>query len=292
MKALKLLFGLFFCFLISSAINMAYDIQTDPKENITINILNGRHQILSNGDLESHISMSLILSHNYNYSHKNMTIKFFPNEILHGHTSLPIKNITSSICAEVYGIEDPLGHSGRCGKLISSKNFTQLLGWGDDYNGTKFNYTSYFTTFEPQNSDRSYYIYSINYTTPKFIFKQGNYKVALLTLTNLNNVDHEKIHNSIILSESYDFPVFIPKDAKIARIYEGNGNYSWAYIFEGIGDKIIWYQNEKEIRAEQEALQNKYTFIGALLGLFVSVIAILIQDGLVKDRINANKKKR
>ncbi len=261
---------IFFLF-VNSAI--AYQIEI-LHNNGEITKIYGHNFIAPNGTLSSNILVNFETPPNNTSKSKEITIHFTASESYNKNVS---PNITFAICPYFSStIKDDriLFPDINCSKI---------------YNLSMVSYhVPYTFTFNPEiSSYKNYYILIINYTQPNFIFSQGDYKVAWLALRNMRDIDDNYIINSLVLPTDQDIPRFIP-DASAERVDYLNNTYRWAFRFIGKGDKIIWYQNDKELREHEYSLVG----LGALLGLFVSIIAILIQDGIVQDRIKANKKKR
>ncbi|NOZ76450.1 MAG: hypothetical protein GXO65_01980 [Euryarchaeota archaeon] len=255
----------------------AYSIQIwndgyGPNIRPEINSIYGVHVIQENGDLSSDVWMFFIVPKNFTDKRDDLTISFHPWEHIQNENG-PIKINEILICDKPYGdggwsydrgyhepCDEPYNYS------ISKRERADNLK----------NYFNYDITFSPKKSDQKLqqFVFKVNYTTPHFIFKQGDYSVAWLDYPNMQNKNFPII-NSLLLPTQYDIPRFIPEADRIEMVsyYEGDDRfYRWAFVFRGGDDKIVWYSNDKELKENEREQQLFYTVLGAVIGLFIATI--------------------
>ena len=263
----------------------SYSISTAWQEDMIIERIIGTNVINRQGDLISNVFMEFYISPNYTSKHSYIEIYFEPWEPIH---SEPIKNISIKVCdyPSHLGWNWDGSFSLECNKSYDY-NFSELITRERAHiheGEIKLkNYKDYKINFTPKKiKGYQRFIFLINYTLPNFTFKQGDYYVAWLSLPNMDD-EKIKIENSIVLPSKEDIPRFIPTAKKIDRIsYEEKTKifYRWAFIFEGSGDKIIWYLNDKEIKENEIKLQNKYTWKGILIGFLLSILGAIFLPSL------------
>jgi len=255
-----------------------YTISTDCCFNygkVNIESIKGANFITKSGNLDSKIWVSFNVSPNYSVNHQYVGISFKP---LERKDNEPITKISIAICDEVgFGWNYVIGFTGKCNKSYryNLSNYTREENFMHEGKIEKRNYTEYMITFVPEKTEKSQkFIFLINYTSPNFVFKQGDYYVAWLNLLCMEDID---IENSIILNSQEDIPRFLP-DAKYERYFYMENEkvfYTWGFIFEGTGNKIVWYQNEKELEEKEIKMQEDFTNKGVWRGFWLSLIVAI-----------------
>ncbi len=278
----KLLFASFMFLLLLLTVNSvkAYSIHTSWQEDVSIESINGAHVITTQGNLESKVWMSFNIDGNYTAKHPSITIYFAPFE--HSNNA-PITNVSVTICdrPQGYGSRYDTGYSGACSVYYPFDTSTYKREGYFVSNGIPYltNYTEYQFTFVPAETEHwQGLIFAINYTVPSFIFKQGDYSVAWLSLQNMQDKPYQ-VTNGIFLPTKDDIPRFLPDAQKTLRysyIEDGKLQYRWGFVFEGGNDQIIWYWNEAETQAKVQRLQEKYTNTGIRIGFFLSLILAIV----------------
>jgi len=238
------------------------DIDVPYEEDANITSIRGDHFIKKNGDLESNINVRIYLPSNYSAKHHNITIRFFPWE----HTTMkPVENVS-------------VANEGKIPCKRYFKNYTEPKPFRNEEGKRELlNYTKYYITFVPEKTESwRFFEFEINYTTPKFIFEQGDYYVAWL---NFPNMEGKSMENTIALHSEEDIPRFLPDAKRIMRpsVDEYEKNQSrWAFLFEGTEDIMIWYWNEERVKEREQKLRRDYTIFGAILGFIGSFIVAML----------------
>lgn len=282
----KTLFNLFLIvgliLLIPSSIE-GYEIGIDNWRNeIFSEYVNSINIITNENGLDTKLFYIFGVDSSYLDKNNNITIHFSPWESI---TNKPIQNISIKICEKTsggYSWNFETGYSSECNKTfvynISSEKRESYFINNEDI--SILNYTIYTITFIPENISWGRYILLIDYTTPNFVSKEGDYYTAWLRFPNMGDKTQRPIENALVLPSKEDIPRFIPDAKRIEKTvyFEGNKPFlRWVFVFEGAGDKIVWYQNEKEIKENEENLQWKYLKLSLLFGGIFSLIFLFFE---------------
>lgn len=276
----KLMFAFLIAIIIISVNVSGYSVSIWPDE-AKIESVYGTNVIQTNGDLKSNVWMLFNIPYNFSSIRDNITIYFEPWERIDNE---PIKYNEIMICDDFgnIGWNIDTGYDKPCNETYNysiSKDERQrnFISQGQVYLG---NYSEYRITFTPKRSDTwQSFVFRIKYTVPNFIFKQGDYYVAWLNYPNMQN-KYFQIKNTLVLPTKEDVPRFIPDAQEIERVgYLDNDRifFRWAFVFDGGGEKIVWYSNDREIREKEEELQSKYTWIGIAIGLVITIILLFFE---------------
>lgn len=257
----------------------AYHVDVWPPK-VQIQSVYGTHVIQYNDDLKSNVWMIFYTPQNFTDGKKNITISFGPSEWM---TNKPIKDISFEVCdkPDGYGWNYDTGYSGPCNISYNYSITQNLRERNFIYQGEIYpeNYSTYQLIFTPKESNQwDGFVFRVKYTTPHFISKQGDYSVAWLNYPGMENKDFS-IENYLVLPTKDDIPRFIPEAKKISKApYFINGNifYRWVFVFEGTDDKIVWYWNDKSIKKNEIKLQEKYMYMGAIIGALIGLITAII----------------
>ncbi len=270
----------------------AYEIYVaEESEYLRFEDIKGANLITLEGNLESNILAILYVDDDYLKNHLEVDISFDPWERM---TSAPIEEFSVNICrlGNQYGFDWQTGFPMK--DCLEKYNYTLTTSNNNRYyvsNGKLElkNYPNYRIHFNPEfNTSGERFAIIIYYKTPTFIFEQGDYQVANLFLPNMKE---KQIENSIVLPAESDIPRFLPnaKESKREPYHVGDKIfYRWAFIFEGDGDKTIWFWNDKEAKAAQNRTNRNNLILGAILGFIASIIAGVITYYLSK-RLEENK---
>ncbi|ODS39634.1 MAG: hypothetical protein A7316_04935 [Candidatus Altiarchaeales archaeon WOR_SM1_86-2] len=259
-----------------------YEIEKTYSENHTVNSIFGIHTLTKNGSLESSICMNFQLVDTDSDKRPQKEIDFIPWD---RPENIPEPSVLICECS-----------SGGCCSIIDNHlNYEckRIYPYNFSYNFSNV----YRITFVPEKTEKEaqYFAIMINYTLPDFTIKQGDYNVVRLSLKNhLKYLDTKgkPIQNIIVLPSQDDIPRFLPDagDIRIVKYRDENGNNlnRWAFVFDGSGDKIIWYWNEKKIK-EREIINNlTYLGMGFLLSLLAGTIVYLSLGRNPKDFFRIN----
>jgi hypothetical protein len=277
MKIIRINLCLFLVLVIFSSFVSSYAFR--PSYNIGgryvfTNSISGSH-IIYDKDLHSKLYAEIAIEGDYISKWQNITMSFSPFE---EGTSLPIKDLQISICktdGNFYRNEHQ-GFTEGCVEFynysIEHSSWLKKVIYEDGWITRNFS-EFYEITFQPQNSSLPQsFIVVINYTTPQFVYKQGDYYVGKIAITDAPSA--EKIENIVILPSAYDIPRFWPENAEMKRLsYEEDGKVQvrWAYFFKGPQTQIFWYQNTEELRKAETKSQILYLVIGTVAGFILSL---------------------
>lgn len=240
-------------------------------KNIEIEDVYGTHTITKEDSLESEVVIKFdVTSDSYLY----VTMYFIPWEHMN---NAPIENVHFALY-ESENYDGCPAHSGciaerdRYNCNISNTTRERLfVREGFVY---RQNYSQYYIHFVPKTNKTQNFLLLINYSMPNFIFKNGDYSVAWLNLPDMKDKGYT-VANTMILPSEDDVPRFFENADEINRhYYNDNGKwvYRWKFTYVGGEDIILWYLNDQEIKEREEALQNKYMFMGVILGFVLTQI--------------------
>ncbi|MFH1181383.1 MAG: hypothetical protein V1702_00325 [Candidatus Woesearchaeota archaeon] len=269
----------FLILLLIPAYVQAYEISSGW-DDLKINDIQGSHVIEKNGDLSVRLSVSFGFDGDYIKQHPMAYFNFGPHEFM---TQGPIQNLKIALCSQqmVSAWDYITGYAAECDSSYRLNVSNGTWERAFVYNGEPYlrNYTDYTISFIPnETDDAQYLILLINYTLPNFVIKQGDYYIAWLTFPNMKNKDYQ-VSNSLVLPTKDDIPRFIPDaiDFNTVPYVEGDKIfYRWVFVFSGGDNRIVWYSNEKELQQKQLSLQEHYTWKGAWIGFFFSLLTAAI----------------
>ena len=276
-KILIVLFTIIICTNFSYAYNINLPQSSLGWVSFNTGSLLSQHVIKNNGELDSKIIFDLGIQYaNYTKGYPNITFYFDPYE---QDYNLPTNSFFILICTDNFSSNSYDIDKTECGENSTNIQFVQenLSGlrpyFSDNSNGHFQNYTDYSITFSP-NSPSSRVIINIRYSTPSFVYKQGDYETISINFPEMQNIQNQM--NYLVLPTSGDVPIFLPDATKteIVAVKE-NGLFSnrWAYRFDTSGTKSVWYADVKQIRDNNIRDNILYIIAGFLLGLIPSMIA-------------------
>jgi len=267
----------------------AYDIQfqsqaTAEYVNFNSQYMLSNHIIQNNGNLNSYIIFDLGVTYtNFSLVHPDVTIYFNPYENYYTH---PAENVFILIC-EGFKSNSIDFYSTNCGEnntevMFSQENKSTELAYIHE-NKIEGNNIMYYMTFSPKSFSSRYFVI-IRYTTPSFVYTQGDYKVASITFPDLPN--KQNYMNYIYLPSANDVPIFLPEATQSSIVpMNTNGGIqtsvalinanlklsnNWGYRFDTPGTKSIWYEDVKQIKNDTFKYQIYFLIAGAILGGILS----------------------
>ncbi|MDD5111297.1 MAG: methyl-accepting chemotaxis protein [Candidatus Altiarchaeota archaeon] len=243
------------------------------------NIL-GYHYILPNGDLESKIAIGFYLLNCSPYIPNNSVVIInIDNE--RNLNNGCIENVSIGICERQIMSNSDFHKNNftlRCGKsynyTLPDQDSMNSVCNGSSTLPTYLEDVRYRVSFTPDigiiGQKVQYFTVLINYTLHNFPFRQGDHKVAILSLPDVQ-VDGNSSDNNIntlILPSEKDVVRFLPSAREIRNEPYADGDetrYRMAFVFAGGDDKVIWYENADETRN----IQLGYMFIGAVISAVI-----------------------
>jgi len=263
----------------------SYEILINPQINEGSNYgwkthrLQAIHTIQQNGELESKFLINIGGIVNPYIDSGDIKLYLNPEE---GESSPPIRDLSIAICSGWVGNIE-LNYESFILTCDKAYNFTIInnsfsRGFLNSNKDLQLeNFSHYYFIFKPEINGS--FTILINYITKNFIDKQGNNKVAWLKVSNMQHI--ESIENYIILPTENDFPAFLPNYDDIFVQYYGPSKSlkkRWGFMFRDTKDKIIFYQNELEIKDQEERLQWRYMWKGLIYGFVLSLLAIYLEQ--------------
>ncbi len=241
-----------------------YSIYPTSEESVKVINIHGEHTI-TNGHLESKLLMRFDVTSDVA---RRIIIHFRPSEHI---DYAPIRGISFYLCEGYsYDTRPYTGYSGTCDKYEPEiLNYSYERPFVSEGIVSMRNYTWYAIDFSLKGADEHQrFVLLINYTMPNFVFENGDYSVAWLTLPDMNNKGFN-ISNTIILPSEDDIPRFFENAEKINRYaYNENGKwmYRWAFTYLGGDDITLWYWNDQKIKERE---RNNLLF-GVFLGFVLT----------------------
>ena len=239
------------------------------------------HNIIVDKDIYATLYASMVITRNYTGYHPYLPIYFRPWERL---DQSPAEDLRIYFCngritgwyyrKDIYC--DKQIEIKTIAKHTSNRSFVKEKLEFFNYSTFEFNISNYLNF-----SEWNFITLVIEYKLPNVVSKQGDLYFINLHYPNMRKIKDENFIHYVLLPSRDAVPLLLSEDVEKDRLayeYEKNKwDYKWGLKFRGNKDRLLWYNDVKEVEKKQEELQDRYTKKGIKWGFVIAVLLIFIE---------------